>query len=210
LHFVFEDGTEETISVAPGEDVDISQVPAIPEKEGYVGEWEGLEEDDLSNVVFDKTYEVAYNSYEKTIQSEACRENDKPVLLVQGTFTSKAEVVLEKSDASFVDVDGTLIEVWDVSLNENEYVTAGRFLIPDGCDGEKLQVYVCGSDGTWSPVSSTVDGSYLVFEWDGEGTQIAVTETSGVNMVLVVGVAGIAIVLILVGFGFTRKKKNKK
>ena len=208
IRFEFEDGTFTETSVMPGGALPASMIPDVPEKEGYTGIWEGLEDTKLSNVLFDTTFEILYTAYHTTIQSQQTRSNGLPILLVEGSFTNDAAIDVSASDAALqLSEKETLLEAWTIRMNETG--TIARFLLPEGTDAEALKLYVCGSESTWREADFTQDGSYLVFPLDPTDTDFALVEAPANNLVLYALVlAALAVMVVIVG-GLARRKRKK-
>lgn len=208
LRFVFEKGDPVEIIVPLGGSVSKEEIPAIPEKEGYVSEWEGLSDADLSNILFDMEFHVLYISRDSVIASEEVRENGMPVVLVQGVFTSEASVhTAMTEDGPSVGIGQVLQEVWKVELTESENVTAVRFCLPEGSDAEHVCMYVCSNDGVWREAEYTVDGSYAVVRFTSEDMAIAYASTPVLTYVLIVAALG-AMLLIWQYKGHLSRKKQ--
>lgn len=209
--FCFEDGTIRQISLTAGDKLAQSQIPAVPEKAGFVGEWEGLAEADLSHILFDLTFEAKYTGHSVTLQSDALGENGLPILLVQGDFTPDAQVCLtELAETPELEEGETLLGAWHLSLSGSEAVTAARLQIPDGCDGDSAAVQVRGSDGSWKTVELTADGSYLVFPLEDGDDAIALIQLSSSHWlpaVAAAAAAGIVLVCLLI---WRRKRRSGK
>ena len=174
IRFVFEDGSCKDFSITPGGTLDLSKIPAVPEKSGCTGTWEGLESAQLSNILFDMTFHAVYTPYSSTIESKLTRDNGLPLLLAVGSFTDSAAVTAEASDAA-PDAQAVL-ESWSISLSEP--CSELRLLMPDGADPERLSLFVRGADGAWKNTSFRADGSYLVFSSGEQQLDIALTATA--------------------------------
>lgn len=210
LRFIFEDGTEETITVEVGTDLSVEDLPSIPEKEGYVGEWEGLAASDLSNIIFDRTIEVLYTANDAAIATEKTRDNGLPILLVQGTFTSDAVVVLTESDESpDLSQNKTLLEAYDIEYVPAGNATAGRYLIPDGYKAKDLHIMLLDHDGQWTSALADVDGSYLVFDMNNDCSTIALVYAKAPNW-LVIAIVSMIIVIAASAAVITKKKLSKR
>lgn len=191
LRFVFEKGEPAEITVPLGSGISAEQIPPVPQKSGYVSEWEGLSDVDLNNVLFDMEFKPLYISRASVISGEQTRENGKPILLVQGVFTSDATVTLQPRVAGpQIGFGKILHEVWAVQVSEPETVEAVRFLLPEDADHEHVSMYVCDSDGNWQESAFTVDGSYAVMPYSGEEVAIAYARTPVVTYVVVVMLLG--------------------
>ena len=213
VRFVFEDGSEKEYSLAPGSTLEPSKIPAIPQKEGFVGTWKGLTKSDLSNVSFDLVYTAEYNAFDSVIQSEQTGKNGLPLLLLQGDFTGESSVFVAASDSGPVPAgDETLAKVWRVELFAVRTATGARLLLPEDLDENGLKLLVCNAEGKWTEREYTVDGSYLVFSWGLEDTAVALMQTESRLWIWLLAGAGVLLAAgaaagILVG---KRKKKKAK
>ena len=201
------DGSERTRRVRPGGELPPERIPPVPVVDGKEGEWKGLEEAELSNILFDMTFEAQYTSPVLTVASGLTR-GEKPVLLLQGEFEETATVEISQSQQQPVlPEDYRLSEAWDFALSGAKTVTDGRVLIPEGEEAGSWHVLVCLADGSWQERSAQEHGSYLVFSMDGTETAIAVAATEPATWYwYAIGggvLLGIVLILLLV-------KKRKK
>ena len=207
VRFLFEDGTEETISVAPGGKIGTSQIPMIPQKDGFEGTWAGIEDADFSNILFDLTFTPVYTAYGSTIQSSQCRDNNLPVLLVEGAFTKEAVVSITRTDADPALAEGeTCLESWSFQMTEIGHTA--RFLLPEEADAAALKLLLADGNGQWREVSFTADGSYLVFSLQEGDTMLALVEMAASQTLLMGTIIGA--VMILVAVIVIRQKKSGK
>lgn len=206
--FRFDDGTEKQIRVSTGSALDPSQIPQLPEKDGTIPRWDGLEEADLSKIFFDLTFEAVYDSLDSTIQSDTLSDTGKPMLLVQGAFSADADVSITASqDAPAPEGRDALLGAWDMVLPEDS-VTSGRLCLPEDCDTDHLTVQVFDDQG-WHTISHAVSGSYAVFPLTGEETKVALMETEPIHWQKPAAVGGGVAVLALALFLILRKKPKK-
>lgn len=208
IRFVFENGRIVDIPVAPGEELHASKIPEVPEKEGYTGVWDGLENTDLSSILFDMTFEAVYTAYSRAIESEQTRDNGLPIVLLEGSFTDKATVSVAASDAAPV-LTGkeVLLESWSVHMSENG--SAAHFLLPDGTDAGSLKLYLCNSDGQWREASFSQDGSYLVFSIGPGDTGFAIADDRDSGYALYAAVIVILAAVIMAAAVLIRKKRKR-
>ena len=209
ITFLFDGGTERRITVPSGGALKDNQIPAIPEKQGYVGSWDGLEEAGLNNLVFNLSFETVYTAYRTAIQSEAVRDNGMPVLLLQGDFPEDAAVTASPSEnAPQLSQGQTLLEVWDIALPQDASVTTARLALPEDLGGEQAALLV-RRNGVWSETQCTPDGSYLVFPM-GEGDDaVALLQKEASPLpraALAAGAAAIAGLALLI---LLRRRKRK-
>lgn len=208
--FLFDDGTQRRITVTSGGKLAEALIPDVPEKLGFEGEWEGLAEADLSNIIFNLTFAAKYTAHSVTLQSDAVRENGLPVLLVQGDFTADAAVKLSELDAApGLGEKETLLETWAMAVSEPERITAARWRLPEGCDAELASVQVRSGDGAWQTVEHTVDGSYLVFVLEDGDDAIALIQTEAPSWpMFAAGAGGVLVAIALVCLLVWRRKKR--
>lgn len=201
--FLLKDGTKKQVSLPAGGKLQSTQIPPIPEKEGFAAHWEDMEQADLDNVLFDMTFEAIYVPYRTTIQSEQRRENGLPLLLAEGAFTAGANVAVAQSDtATGLPGEDTILEIWDVAINEP--ASTVRFLLPETPGNAKL--YVCSELGVWQQVPCRADGSYLVFDTDQCVTGIALAEAANHSPALYAA-AVCAAALLIAAVAYFQKKK---
>ena len=210
VHFLFEDGTEKRIDLRPGSNLSANRIPELPGKEGYTAKWDGLEEADLSNVVFDMTFAAAYIPYCTTIQSEHTRENGLPIVLVEGSFAEGTAITMEESDAAPALTEREiLIESWTIRVTEGAAIA--HFLLPDGMDADNLKLLICGADGVWKEIEFTQDESYLVFPVASGEVQLAlVQEQENSYAWLIALISVVALISLIATFVYRKNKKAKK
>ncbi len=203
VRFVFENGRAKEVSLPLGEALTDDMIPEIPAKEGYGGYWAGLAEADTQQVLFDLEFALMYISDNTVLESEAVREDGKPVVLVQGNFTPDAVVHAEKSaDKPKADVYQTVYESWELTVSEPEMMTAVRYSISATCDPERIEILVRDGDGNWRSVEHRISASYAVFDFNPEDTAFAVLVWPDVVPVL-------AVLLIGIGLLLWQKRKSK-
>ncbi len=171
VRFLKEDGSEEVITLDYGEGLNTDRIPAVPEKDGHSGYWDGLEELDLSALYFDVTFEATYDAYETVIASAALRADERPILLVSSQFGKDAQVIIsELTDApEAVAEDEIMLEAWTFELTSQGDTSKLRYLPAEEFSAKELmedeaKILVRDAEENWRSVSYSVDGSYCVFE----------------------------------------------
>ncbi len=218
VHFLGEDGSEEVITLNYGEALKPERIPAVPEKDGHAGYWDGLEKLDLSALYFDVTLRAAYDAYETVIAGAALRADGRPILLVSSQFGKDAQVILsELTDVSAtVAKDEKMLEAWSFELTAQGENSKLRYLPAEELSAAKLmedeaKILVQDAAGTWRSVSYNVDGSYFVFEINegDNGFCLVQVESAGWLLygLLGVGVAAAVAGVILVA-AMKRRRKN--
>ena len=158
--FRYANGGESRFALVPGDAFPEEKIPAVPQKAGFTGRWSGLEAADLTNVLFDLTFEAEYTAFENVLSSGG--EEEKPLLLIQGGFGPGA--VLEVTDwAGEVPLEEkqTLVKAKSFAVTDNENLTGLRFCVYDW-DPEENFLLIRNKDGVWYRPETTADGSYLV------------------------------------------------
>lgn len=208
VRFLYEDGRTKELSLKPGQSLSTGRIPLVPKKQGYTGIWEGLENADLTNILFDMTFEAVYTAYRTTIQSAQTRENGLPILLAEGAFRDTAELSVEVSEGNPpLEKDETLLEVWSFELSQPG--KQFRFLLPPETAPDALTLLASTADGTWQPVAFTPDGSYLVFPAGAEQGQLALVQ-SGNDSMLPVVIAAAAVLIAAVWILVQNRAAGKK
>lgn len=204
--FRFADGTDQVLTLAAGQSLQQTDVPEVPKKAGFTGQWGGIS---YEPVLFDVCYEAVYTNHGITVQSQES-QNGKPLFLAQGDFLPGSQVVLSKPDAQF-EPNGkeSVLQQWSFEFSNCEKVEKGRYLIPEGVARDRLTVYL-HTDGSWQKADFTVSGNYLVFALTAGCDGIAVCRDTGFRMpwgVLGIGLAVVAVAVVTV-IAVRKKKKQ--
>ncbi|MBQ6840281.1 MAG: hypothetical protein IJO45_06280 [Oscillospiraceae bacterium] len=199
--FRFEEGS--VLRTVPlGKSLDPEDIPELPEKEGYLASWDGLQEDAL---VFDHTVTAVYTPYETVIAFNFINDLDHPVLLAQGSFPPGTTLSLTELDQQ------------PETQKRQKVLSCYRFTI-DGPQAMVLRYQyelpnsgshqiLVRTAGTWKTADFTTDGSYLVFPVDADADAFCLVETAP-NYLLSGGIA----LLILMSLSITlilRKRRHK-
>lgn len=207
--FRFPDGSLEEYRVPLGGDFSQSQIPTLPERKGYSASWQIPEEEALSGLLLDVTFEAVYIAQSATVRSEETDEAGLPLMLVQGSFREDASLSVVPADSRPpVGEKETLNGVWTFHIKAAEAITTGRLRIPQGADGAQLKLLLSSDGISWQERSFTVDGSYLVFPLTEADTHAALlTVETGSPLPLAAAGAGILAVALLL---LKPRKKVKK
>ena len=206
VRFVFGDGKISEVTVAPGDALSMEKIPAVPEKDGLAGSWEGMEEAKLTDILFDMTFEAVYTAYIPTIQTAEVRENGLPVVLAEGAFTDRATVSVKPSEEAPVLEEGAqLLEAWTITLTEAG--TTARLCLPEGLEGESVKLLSCQA-GAWQEQPFHLDGTYLVFDLTGNEMTVALVQEDTANVLLYAAI-GAALVVAMGTLWFRKKRGNQ-
>lgn len=208
LHFQFVDGTVQTLAVTVGDPVDEADIPELPQKEGYSAKWKGLDDADLTSVLFDLQFEAEYTADCTTIQSTETWKDGRPMVLVEGVFTDDAEVTLRSlENAPILKEKESILEVWSIQCSEP--AEKARLLLTDVYDIDGLKLYCRSAEGEWTETDAQLDGSYLVFSLPDKEVELAVVQTEANSIVWILCGCGAAVAMLAVIL-IIRKKRNSR
>lgn len=177
--------------VAYGEALPESEYPEVQCPEGYYLVWDQTQ---LNHVTMDCVVTGTFQPYDTLLASRQVRKDDRPALLVEGTFKEgqklSAELITSADEGSDRKVSteklmehltpwkkwflhGEVVEQWKVSCPEdgNEERLL-RYYLGD-TPAKKLRIFVKRSDG-WYPAKISTSGSYVLINMSGETIEFAV------------------------------------
>ena len=217
LIFVADGETVKEIPFHYGDSLDASEIPAVPQKEGYTGIWPEFE---TENMTVGQTIEAVYTADLSAVASEESREgSEQPIFVLEGNFPAETSVETEPYTLSAPEVeDGTVLETWTVSVDSGYEEAPDEFTIryqtPEVSGvGHSLELYELQEDGTWQRLETETLGSYEAFPvQDGEATIAAVDvhREPITRQQLWILLAAAAILILLIVFLIVRKKKKQK
>ena len=209
IRFLFEDGNRQVISLALGGQLNPMRIPEVPQKDGYTGTWEGLAEAELTNILFDMTFETSYVPYRTTLESLETTENGRPMFLLEGSFTDNAVISLTDSTAApALQEDESLTVTW--TLNASEAGESAHVWLPETENSDQWKLMVRDASGNWQETSFHRNGSYLVFPMTQTCADIAlVQQRSQIPREYIIGAAGLAVLLIVLITTLSLRKRRK-
>ena len=164
-----------TVAVVPfryGEGIDA--LPEIPAKKGYSAAWPDL---DYTHLTASQTLEAEYTPYTSALTDGG----ELPQILVDGSFSSRAEVSHTTEEVTWTDARGQThsgtaytVTVEDPDLEQVTYTVHCR--LPDA--GKRCALWVQDGSG-WSQADFTIDGQYLLLTSQTEAITFCVTERPG-------------------------------
>ena len=197
VRFLWEDGTEESIPLVYGGKLKEDRIPEVPERAGFTAEWEGLDDTNLDRIVKDLSFKAVYTAKKETIQSDELRENDMPVMLVQGLFGVGQAIELNSTtDCPSLSLGEAWAESWEFSFPNGGEVTKLRYSIPPGSKEDAIRLMVRDESGQWQARSYTAEGSYLVFSVTEGDNAVCLINSPDLIMMLMVSVGAIAVVFL--------------
>lgn len=210
IKFAYENGSSETIIVPIGERLE--QVPEVPEKDGCIGTWEGLDDLDLEHMYFDMEFTPTYDTSRSVLESAQKREDGRAVLLAEGEFTGAGEFTLTSlSELPQVAEENQALEGWALPEFGSQQPKKLRLALPEDLDTDAAAVMLQGADGSWRNAEVTVSGTYLVFAMEPQDSAICLVQTPTIDQTQLLMIGGIGLAAILaVGFGIHHHRKNRK
>ena len=155
LTFVADGGTVAVLPFQYGEGVE--SLPEIPAKKGYSAAWPDL---DYTHLTASQTLEAVYTPYTSALTDGG----ELPQILVDGSFSSRAEVSHTTEDVTWTDARGQThtgtaytVVVEDPDLEQVSYTV--HYRLPDS--GKRYALWVLGEDG-WNQAEHEIDGRYLL------------------------------------------------
>lgn len=190
----------ETLQVPYGSSLEARQLPALPEKEGYYGQWPEI---DYSHITESQVLAAQYTKWITAIAArELITENGQPGILTEGLFYP--ENVLEITE----DGEGTYslrIRTAEGFYQRPVSVRLHRSLLPEHYEIRLLQ------DGKESVTESRVMGSYVVFDMEQPGSFRIVEASSEIPLwYFALGGGAILLVLIPVIRRWSRRRKARR
>ena len=183
-----------TVAVVPfqyGEGVE--SLPEIPAKKGYSAAWPDL---DYTHLTASQTLEAVYTPYTSALTDGG----ELPEILVDGSFSSWAEVSHTTEDVTWTDDRGRThagtaytVTVDDPDLEQVSYTV--HYRLPD--PGKRYDLWVLGENG-WDRGEHEIDGQYLLLTSRQSEITFCVLERP-VNL-LAWGAAAGALLLLAAGF----------
>jgi len=197
--FVFPDQSTQEITLKTGETLDYNSLPQLPVLDGCKGSWNNLDDIGFFDVTIDSTYETKL----QVVQSQHLRDSGLPVLLAEGSFLPGFQLeaaVLQDSLAP------NAIDGWTFI---NTGIATLRYLPPENISAGDLCVMLKDGSGNWKQVPHTINGSYLVFQTDGQSNAFCVVSVQSApwGLYILSGcvflvIAGIVMIVVI-------KRKNR-
>ena len=199
-----------TVAVVPfqyGKGID--SLPEIPAKRGCSASWPDL---DYLHLTASQTLEAVYTPYSSSLADGSA--DGLPQILVDGSFSSEAQVSHTTQDVTWTDEKGTVRAgtAYTVTVDDpvlKEVACSVHFRQPES--GGRYDLWVQTADG-WEQRDFTVDGSYLVFSSDGEEITFCVLPHEMNQMLVgaIVLAALVLLVLIVVLISVRRRRRRSR
>ena len=219
LVFTADGVTIKTIHFEYGDSIDASEVPAVPEKEGYTGAWPEL---DLTKLTFSRTLEAVYTPLDTSVASAEGRNGGvQALVLVEGSFKPGAAVEANLLSSGQAPADAPELTRGTRSIEELSVTVTGsadeaaayrvRYLSPERERATStIAVYVKEEGGTWRKAEYETVGNYLCFDVGSPNFELfSIEQPADMTRVIIIGAAAVVLVLIIT-IGSIRKTRSKK
>ena len=210
LRFVADGVLVGEVSFEYGGSINTSQIPAVPEKEGYTGTWP---EYDYSALYYSATIEAEYTPREGALAASYTREGSPmAVVLVEGDFDRRTQVMLARYEGELPAVEnGTVLEAWTMGLTQLEegQTYSLRYLPPELERGSSVQLYLL-QDGQWVPVETEKAGSYLSLPCSERSVSFAAVQLRQNDTRLYLGIGAAAAGALIFAVALLGRRKRKK
>lgn len=198
--FVVDGQTVAEIPFSYGDDLDQSQVPQPPERDGEYGVWPDFPVKDLTRSM---VLEAQFTQPTATLSSGG----EFPVLLAEGAFAPESTLDLESLEDVPTLSGRQSMGSWSYTVTHCQSDTVTLRL--RAADTDHPQAAIRQADGSWQVVEAQLDGSYLVFEGPAQG-QIALLDQPALNPLLIIlPVCGGLLVLLAALLLLRRRKKGR-
>ena len=216
-----------------GASFDESDIPDIPEKEGYHAHWDRT---GLDSLHFDTVVTAVYEAYTPGLASEQTREGGLSVLLVEGSYSDGDAIKLtaepltpeafDVQSGSLLDrlqgyftclrrgefpphtANREVLEQWKLDLaDDGSAQHTVRYLPPE--DSGDLRIYV-REGGAWQNVDTGTMGSYLTFPVSGTSVEIAAMSTISVIGIWLTSLLVLLVLILLIVCAHRRKKRRAR
>ena len=216
---------------AYGASFDESDIPDIPEKDGYHAHWDRT---DLDSLHFDTVVTAVYETYTPGLASEQTREGGLSVLLVEGSYNDGDAIKLtaepitpeafDVQSGSLLDrlqgyftclrrgefppltANREVLEQWKLDLaDDGSAQHTVRYLPPE--DSGDLRIYV-REGGAWQNVDTGTMGSYLTFPVSGTSVEIAAVSTISIIGIWLTSLLVLLVLILLIVCAHRRKKRR--
>lgn len=190
------------LALTPGQGLTHDKIPAVPQKDGYAGIWEGLQETDLSCVLFDLSFTAAYTPYRTVVETAETRQNEKPLMLFAGRFTDQLSVQVTPSQEH---LPADCVECWQVTMTQAG--ETARFLLPEDTDGADILLLTEEPGGSWQETSFRTEGSYIVFSAEQPDFRFAITHApADFSALYLWAIIGVCLVVLVIAVTVKKRK----
>lgn len=211
-HITFKNGDTVLgqVQVPLGEMLAESQIPKLPQKDGFTSKWEDSEYLFGQPIYLDMTIYAEQTADRTVIESLQRREDGRAVLLAEGQFSRLNQFPVQELTEGLPELasNETLIEGWQLSDTAPDRIDRLRLAVPEGEKANLLHLYTQDASGIWTLCSFEESGHYLVLPADIHALALARIPDLRPLFITVGCAAGAVLVLLLLVFRRIRRKKR--
>lgn len=194
ITFKADDYVAGTKVIAYNGNITTSDLPSIPKKDGYYGEWPA--DITVSPITQNKVVEAEYHLWTESLASNEKNADGKILFLAEGKFYNDDKLVTRTCDISGLSGDVVYAYSWQIlsSHTSQQDTVTGHFLVEDS-DGSNEIWYVDKDGNNWVKADTKKNGSYItaVIPYEAD---FALIHKSSNKIIYYIAAATIAIILL--------------
>lgn len=198
----------DTKNIAYNANLGVSELPAIPDKDGYYAQWP---ENIVSKPILQNTVvEAEYHVWIESVAGDIASQNDKPLFIAEGKFYDDNKITLSKCDTDNLSGDIEYSYAWKMRGTDvkDKGTKTCHFYIKN-TSGSSEVWYRDNADSGWVKVDAKEHGSYMTAEIPYEADFAVIHKESSNMIYYICGGAAACIIVLAVIIIKKRKKRNK-
>ncbi len=208
MSYVADGKTVGEVEFEYGGSIDKSQIPPVPEKEGFSGHWP---EYDYSKLCFSDTIEAEYSPRQAAIASKELREGTPlSLVLLEGDFSDEAKVKLNPYSGEAPKIgENEKAEMWVMRIEDESKAYEQSYTVRFAAPDTESDVSILVHDGeNWNKVNTGRNGSYITFTAKGEPLVFCAVSSEKADIATPMIIIGAVLIAALVIVLILRKKKK--
>lgn len=198
----------DTKNIAYNANLGVSELPAIPDKDGYYAQWS---ENIVSKPILQNTVvEAEYHVWIESVAGDIASQNDKPLFIAEGKFYDDNKITLSKCDTDNLSGDIEYSYAWKMRGTDvkDKGTKTCHFYIKN-TSGSSEVWYRDNADSGWVKADAKEHGSYMTAEIPYEADFAVIHKESSNMIYYICGGAAACIIVLAVIIIKKRKKRNK-
>lgn len=198
----------DTKNIAYNANLGVSELPAIPDKDGYYAQWP---ENIVSKPILQNTVvEAEYHVWIESVAGDIASQNDKPLFIAEGKFYDDNKITLSKCDTYNLSGDIEYSYAWKMRGTDvkDKGTKTCHFYIKN-TSGSSEVWYRDNADSGWVKADAKEHGSYMTAEIPYEADFAVIHKESSNMIYYICGGAAACIIVLAVIIIKKRKKRNK-
>ena len=198
----------DTKNIAYNANLGVSELPAIPDKDGYYAQWP---ENIVSKPILQNTVvEAEYHVWIESVAGDIASQNDKPLFIAEGKFYDDNKITLSKCDTDNLSGDIEYSYAWKMRGTDvkDKGTKTCHFYIKN-TSGSSEVWYRDNADSGWVKADAKEHGSYMTAEIPYEADFAVIHKESSNMIYYICGGAAACIIVLAVIIIKKRKKRNK-